>query len=154
MIKINYIKDYIASNKILNIILLLAIMIIISFQVSNKWPVLFNLDVEVVNFYYNVLVNLSIGYITSLIFYILVIYYPEKKRKFIIRAKTSIIFARLQTNLHAFIFGTLSAFDIPFKSTDDFENCFIKKAQNLNVLEVLKTKKMKTILVWAAQYLI
>ncbi len=141
MIRNRYIENYVTTNKLLNIILLLSIMVIVSFQVTKDWSVLFNLDVEVVNYYYQTLVNLSLGYIVSLMFFILVVYYPEKKKKLIVRAKTSIIFARLQTNLSAYIFGTLEAFDIPFKSTDDIEGLFFKKYQNYDVLKILKAKK-------------
>ena len=79
MIRNRYIENYVTTNKLLNIILLLSIMVIVSFQVTKDWSVLFNLDVEVVNYYYQTLVNLSLGYIVSLMFFILVVYYPEKK---------------------------------------------------------------------------
>lgn len=134
-------KDYLADGVVLNFLLLVSMVVIVSFQVSKNWPVLFGLDAETVNYYYSVFVDLSLGYVVSLIFYVLVVYCPEKRRKLLVRAKTSIVFARLQTVLKAYIFSTLDAFDINFKSTDDIEKSFVEKAQKRDLVNVLKNKQ-------------
>ena len=64
---------YIKKNQILNLILFVAVITIVSYGVTYNTPVLKGLNVEIVNYFYEVLVNISIGYVVSLIFYVLVV---------------------------------------------------------------------------------
>lgn len=88
---------YHENNWLVNYLAIFAGMLIVLFQVTEDMPVLFNWNVDTVNYYFNILVNLSIGYLVSTIFFILVVYYPDRKKQKIIKVKTSILFARLQT---------------------------------------------------------
>lgn len=90
---------YHENNWLVNYLAIFAGMLIVLFQVTEDMPVLFNWNVDTVNYYFNILVNLSIGYLVSTIFFILVVYYPDRKKQKIIKVKTSILFARLQTQL-------------------------------------------------------
>ena len=133
-------KKYICTNIYLNSIFIAAILTIVSFNETKDMPVIVPFDVDTVNYYYEIFVNFSIGYIISLLFYNLVVYYPEQKRKLTIKSKTATIIARLQTYLYQYIFETFLAFDIPFKESDDFETAFIQKAVQKDIYEVLSKK--------------
>ncbi|WP_228027830.1 hypothetical protein, partial [Vibrio parahaemolyticus] len=57
------ITRFVTTNKVVNAILLIAIFIIVGVAASSNMPVLFGLDVDTINYYFNILVNLAIGYI-------------------------------------------------------------------------------------------
>ncbi|MFA0570833.1 hypothetical protein [Vibrio gallaecicus] len=75
------IKLYFVSNWLVNAIAGIAVAIIVLFQIMNDMPVPQYLNAEVVNYYFDILVNLSLGYLVGTIFYILVVYYPERKKE-------------------------------------------------------------------------
>ncbi|MGD1396520.1 hypothetical protein ACP6IB_26960 [Vibrio harveyi] len=129
---------YVKKNKLVNVAFLLAVSLIVSFQISKSMPVWFDWDVSVVNYYYDIGVNLSIGYIVSTIFYILVVYYPERKRCLAIKAKTSILFARLQNNLYEFIDSVLTSANVELRYGEDIENSYQKKLEELDLISLMR----------------
>lgn len=133
----NEIKHYILSNKNLNLLLILALTIIVSFQVSKGWPTLFGWNSEIVNYYYEVTVNLAAGFCVSTIFFIIVVYYPDRKKKKLVNVKTSIIFARFQTHLNNFINCTIESYNLPLSPNDDIKNDYLPKIENTDPIKVM-----------------
>ncbi|OCH12311.1 hypothetical protein [Aliivibrio fischeri] len=129
---------YIEKNKSVNALLIAALAIIVSFQLSKSMPALFNWNVDVVNYYYDIGVNLSISYIVSTIFYVLVVYYPERKKNLAIRAKTSILFARLQTNMGGFIDCVLQSANLDLKVDEDIESVYLKSLANIDLITCMR----------------
>lgn len=113
------VKQYLKNNPYLNILLALSLFIVITFPFCYKYLTtnyLFYYDFE---YYYGLLRDLSLGYIISLLFYILVVFWPETKKKNLIKTKTNILFARLSTSLGKYIIATLAAFNIEIDENDD-----------------------------------
>lgn len=129
---------YFSKNKLVNLFLVLSVAVIVSFQLSMSMPVWYGWNVEVVNYYYNVGMNLSIGYIVSSVFYILVVYYPERKRKLAVKAKTSILFARLQTSMREFIDSVLASANVDLDVEEDIENSYQKKLLKLELMDLMR----------------
>lgn len=132
---------YVKKNKLVNVILLLAVSIIVSFQLSKSMTVWFDWNVDVANYYYDIGVNLSIGYIVSTIFYVLVVYCPDRKRSLVLRAKTSILFARLQTSLSEFIDSVLRSADVELCVNEDIKNSYQKKLEKLGLISLMRNTK-------------
>jgi len=104
-------KQYIKENKVLNYILILTLIIIILSPSFDKF--ISTLDsYDLYNYYLQTFVNISLGFIVSLLFYIIVVFLPETKRKLSIKGKTHIIFARLQPSFINYIEATLGAFNL------------------------------------------
>ena len=104
-------------------------------------PVIINIDYEVVNFYYGKIVDLCIGYIVSLIFYLIVVYHPEYEKKKQLKSRTIVIFGRLQTYLKRYLDMSVEAFEI---KTDKYSNDTVKvwqsyfKNNRINIIKVLE----------------
>jgi len=114
-------KYFIVKNKILILLLVICILIIVSYGITDNWPVIIDVDHELVNFYYGKLIDLCDGYIVSLVFYIIVVYCPEYKRRENIRCKTHTIFARMQTYLRKYIEMCLRGFQIEVLEDDNVQ---------------------------------
>ncbi|ELI6421303.1 hypothetical protein RRM51_000675 [Aeromonas veronii] len=132
---------YFSKNKLVNFFLVLSVAVIVSFQLSMSMPVWYNWNVEVVNYYYNVGVNLSMGYIVSTIFYVLVVYYPERKKKLAIKAKTFILFARLQTYISEFVNSVLASANVDLDIDDDIKNSYQEKLVKLELIDLMRKTK-------------
>ncbi len=133
---------FIKENIIVNVFLLLSVSIIVSFQLSKDTPVWFNWNTDIVNYYFDIVVNLSVGYLVSTIFYVLVVYYPDRKKKLAIKVKTSILFARLQTNLSEFIDCVLRSANQELKDGEDIENSYQPKIENLDLFNLMRNIKI------------
>lgn len=72
----NIIKKFIKENQVIFNLFILSLIIIFLYIYTKDIPELFNYGEEV----FNLIFQLSIAYIVSLIFYIIVNYIPEKKR--------------------------------------------------------------------------
>lgn len=116
---------YFVKNKLILIALLLVSILIIIFNGKTYTiPPPFGWDYIVVNYYLDIAVNIAIGYIVSLIFYIIVVYNVEYERSDSITERTYIYFARLNTFLNEFVDTILRIYDI--ESINDW-NVFIQK---------------------------
>jgi len=63
---------------------IISFLIILSYGLTiNTPPVWFfkNINIDKVNFFYGKIVDLSVGFIVSALFYLIVVYFPEKKKK-------------------------------------------------------------------------
>lgn len=106
------IKDFLRESKLLIFLLVISISITVSYGITLNMPVIINVDYQVVNFFYGKLVDLSIGYVVSLLFYVLVVYYPEHTKKRKLRSRTIIIFGRLQTYIKTYMDMCVEVVDI------------------------------------------
>ncbi|HFG2105851.1 TPA: hypothetical protein ACGF4K_003445 [Vibrio cholerae] len=137
------IKLYFVTNWLVNIIAGIAVAIIVLFQITGGMPVPNFLNTEVVNYYFDILVNLSMGYLVSAIFYILVVYYPERKKRIAISAKTSILFARILVRLKTAIDSVLLAVDVRLDASYEFPETFTDVLQRRDLIHSLKQKKLE-----------
>ncbi|CCU79636.1 hypothetical protein HSACCH_01473 [Halanaerobium saccharolyticum subsp. saccharolyticum DSM 6643] len=126
------------NNKMLLVLLLISIFIIISFGVTYNWEAIINLNVEIINYYYNILVDLSVGYIISLIFYFIVVYIPETNKKEKIEKETYLHFLRLNTHLRNLIFYIKRTFDYNDKNGDFFGKKWEEIFENISKEEVFR----------------
>lgn len=129
---------YHEENWLVNYLALLAGGMIIIFQVTEHMPVLFELNVNIVNYYFNVLVNLSIGYLASTIFYILVVYYPNRKKQKVVKVKTSILFARLQTQLRTITSVFVNAVGYNVDAREGVPAHYIDYINNIEIFDLMK----------------
>ncbi len=113
------VKLYFSSNWLVNVIAGIAIIIIVFFQATSEASVPKYLNADVVNYYFEILVNLSLGYLVSAIFYILVVYYPERRTRIAVSAKTSILFSRVLVRLRTAIDSVLLAVDVRFEASEE-----------------------------------
>lgn len=137
------IKLYFVTNWLVNIIAGIAVAIIILFQITSGMPVHNFLNSEVVNYYFDILVNLSMGYLVSTIFYILVVYYPERKKIIAISAKTSILFSRILVRLRTAIDSVLLAVDVRLDASYELPETFTDVLQRRDLIHSLKQKKLE-----------
>ncbi|RBM24600.1 hypothetical protein DLR59_18680 [Vibrio tarriae] len=137
------ITQFVTTNKVVNAILLIAIFIIVGVEVSSNMPVLLGLDVDTINYYFNILVNLAIGYIVSTVFYVLVVYYPERKRKYLVQAKTSILFARLQTNLNTVIRSVVESANVKLDAECTIPKKYTDIIKQLDLIELMRQKQVE-----------
>ncbi len=137
------IKLYFVSNWLVNAIAGMAVAIIVLFQITNDMPVPQYFNAEVVNYYFDILVNLSLGYLVSTIFYILVVYYPERKKRIAVSAKTSILFSRVLVRLKLAIDSVLLAVDVKFEASEELPNRLLDVLQKRDLIHSLKQKKLE-----------
>ena len=127
-------KNYLKNNMALNVLLIVSILIIVSRDLSRNSNALFSWNVDTVNYYYNVFENLSIGFIVTLIFYIIVVYYPEEKKRFNVNVKLHRTLARLMNSLQGYIYMTCSAFNV---ENGEIKNDIIEKYREFNLHDIL-----------------
>lgn len=96
-------KDFWRECKLLIYLLVIFIGIIISYGITLNMPVIIDVDPQVVNYFYGKLVDLSVGYVVSLLFYFLVVYYPHHTKRRKLRSRTTVIFGRLQTYIKRYM---------------------------------------------------
>ncbi len=131
------------KNILISIILVFAIFIVISYIITKDMPELFRYAEDI----YNVLFQLSIGYIISFVFYVLQVYIPNVKqtkytndcinsRLFTIISKMEELFTRI-SKLY------LKRNDIENFSSEDFLNLFRSIKQN-DYTSALKPDRMGT----------
>lgn len=137
------IKLYFISNWLVNIIAGIAVIIIVLFQMTNEIPVPKYLNADVVNYYFDIVVNLSMGYLVSATFYILVVYYPDRKKRIAVNAKTSILFSRVLVRLKAVINSVLLAVDVRFEPCDGLPTKLTEVLQKRDLIHSLKQKKLE-----------
>ena len=137
------VRLYHQENWIVNYLAIDALLIIFLFQTSQDMTVWFGINVETVNYYFEVFVNLSLGYLVSTIFYILVVYYPDRKKQKKVSAKTSILFARMQTQLRTItsIFIESVAFDVD--ATTKVSDKYKEHINNIDILELMGKLKVE-----------
>ncbi len=135
-------KYYHDDNFLVNYLLLLTIFIIILVQASQNMPVLFEWNVATVNFYLEVLVNLCIGYIVSTIFYVLVVYYPHRKRAKLVNVRIRIIFSRLQTRLKSFSDLVVSSVNLNIDASRGVPQSYTKALGKLDIFALLEAKEV------------
>lgn len=135
-------KYYHNDNFLVNYLLLLTIFIIILIEVSQDMPVLFGWNVATVNFYLDVLVNLCIGYIVSTIFYILVVYYPHRKRAKLVKTRTLIIFSRLQYRLKSIASLLVASVNLSVDASDKVPQSYTDTIRELNLFKLLEDKEI------------
>ena len=133
---------YHSDNSLVNYLLLLAIFIIILVQASQNMPVLFGWNADVINFYLEVLVNLSIGYIISTLFYVLVVYYPHRKRAKLVNVRTRIIFSRLQTRLKSISNLLVSSVNLDIDASKGVPKSYTEDLRKLDIFALLKNKEV------------
>lgn len=136
------VRCYHSSNSLVNYLLLLAIAIIALVQVSQTMPVLFGWHAASVNFYLDVLLNLSIGYVVSTIFYILVVYYPHRKRVRLVKARTYIIFARLQGRLSSIANLIVSSVNLSVDTSQGVPKSYNEILQEVDLFGLLQDKEV------------
>ncbi|PAB61354.1 hypothetical protein [Anaeromicrobium sediminis] len=110
---------YLRNHKFLNLLLILALLLIIINGFAYNSPVWFDLDYIIVNYFIDILVNLSIGYIVSLIFYILVVFIPDTKKEYQLKAKYMTTFGVIGSKIHNFILTVFKAIEFEVMPTDD-----------------------------------
>ena len=135
-------RCYHANNSLVNYLLVLALVVIVLVQSSQAMPVLFGWHATTVNFYLEVLVNLSIGYIVSTIFYVLVVYYPHRKRMRLVKARTSIIFARLQGRLSSIAKLVVSSANLSVDATQGVPKSYTDSLQKIDLFGLLESKEI------------
>lgn len=133
---------YHSDNSLVNYLLLLAIFIIILVQASQDMPVLFGWNVATVNFYLEVLVNLCIGYIVSTIFYVLVVYYPYRKRAKLVNIRIRIIFSRLQTRLKSFSNLIVSSVNLNIDASRGVPQSYTEALGKLDIFALLEAEEV------------
>lgn len=133
---------YHSHNSLVNYLLLLAIVIIILVQASQDMPVLFGWNAATVNFYLEVLINLSIGYIVSTIFYVLVVYYPHRKRVKVVKVRTRIIFSRLYYRLKSIADLLVSSVNLSVDASKRVPPSYTDTIRELDLLTILKNKEV------------
>lgn len=138
----NEIVKFYKGNRIVNFILVVSCIVIISFEITQDWPVLFGLNVAAVNYYYEIFIDLSIGYIVSTIFYVLVVYYPERKRNKAVNTKTSIIFARIQTNLRTAIDSFVTSVGVSIDTSNGVPEKYIEIIKGLEPFKLMKRNEL------------
>lgn len=102
-----------------------------------------------VNFYLEVLVNLCIGYIVSTIFYVLVVYYPNRKRMKLVKIRTRIIFSRLQTNLYSVADLLVSSVNVSVDASKGVPQSYTENLRKEDLFELLKKNKVRD--AWGSQ---
>ncbi|WP_409582742.1 hypothetical protein [Vibrio rotiferianus] len=128
---------YHKENKVVNYIMLACILVVVLCQISQDMPVLFGWNVNTVNYYKGVAGDLSIGYLVSAIFYILVVYYPQRKKQLIVKTKTSILFARLQTQLGTITSNFVNAIGIEVDASSGLPDEYNEKIDGMDVLSLM-----------------
>jgi len=129
---------YLKCNKIVNLLFVFSLCIIVICQIAENKPVWANLSADAVNFYLNIFLNLAIGYIVSTLFYILVVYYPERQKKKIIKAKTAILFARMQTLLSTSVDLFIESVNIEIDATDGVPDEYQKFIDAKDTIELMR----------------
>ncbi|CAK1715582.1 hypothetical protein VCRA2113O325_110114 [Vibrio crassostreae] len=137
------VKLYFSSNWLVNVIAGIAVIIIVLFQATSEASVPKYLNADVVNYYFEILVNLSLGYLVSAIFYILVVYYPERKTRIAVSAKTSILFSRVLVRLRTAIDSVLLAVDVRFEACEELPSKLTDVLQKRDLIHSLKQKKLE-----------
>ncbi len=101
-------------------------------------PPLFGLSVETANYYIDVLLNITIGYIVSTIFYVIVVYYPDRHKQASIRTKTHIIFARLQTSLNTVIDSVVESVGVELKAEESVPERYINIINQQDLIDLME----------------
>ncbi|MHA7229499.1 hypothetical protein ACVT98_09785 [Vibrio campbellii] len=132
------IRLYSSTNKVVNTIFAMSLLVIVLIQLGESLPPAFGLSVEAANFYLDVLLNIAIGYIVSTIFYVIVVYYPDRQKKASISAKTRIIFARLQTSLRTVISSVVESVGVEFSAEDSVSVRYLNIIEQQNLIDLME----------------
>lgn len=134
---------YFKTNCLVTLLLVPAVFFIVFVQKTQDSLVFFGVNADTVNFYLNVLVNLSIGYIVSTIFYILVVYYPHRKRVLLVKVRTHAIILRLNYRLKSVANLIVSAVNLDIDASEGVPQSYIDSLGELDLFAVLKSKKVQ-----------
>ncbi|MBW4872433.1 MAG: hypothetical protein KZY55_00055, partial [Paeniclostridium sp.] len=96
---IKEIKIFILNNKLLNLILAIAIIIIISYRFTMNWKEI----IPGVGIIYEMLDGLANAYLASYVFYMVQGYYPKRKLRIKMNSKIHLQLKRLSTNMKIMI---------------------------------------------------
>lgn len=109
------IYKFFISNKLISIVFIIAFLCTLSYTVSQNWHEL----IPGIDKWYNLLSQLSIGYIINFGFYVTQVYIPEEKRK---NKISKCIAQRLQTILYTMIepINNMSDKYLPNSPNDNF----------------------------------
>lgn len=71
-----------------------------------------------IDYYWDIFINIGISYISAVIFYIVVVYIPENKRRYALNEKIKLSFIRTRNNLELFLSITFEAMNVAFSETE------------------------------------
>ena len=111
---------YLKDNKVLNLLLGISVCIILFKGLTFNMPVVLNLDYNIVNYFIDVMVNLAIGYITSLLFYIIVVFIPQTKRDIHLKSKYHPILIGIGLRIYDFLNTTFISIDFKYDESKNF----------------------------------
>lgn len=128
-----YIKKFITKNKLISIFFLISLFIIITYILTMDLPELFN-GAEI---WYNLLFQLSIGYIINFMFYVTQVYIPNHQREVTVKDCISVRLDHIIGDMRLNI-SSLAAIYIDNHKGDDYTDEELLQLLNLRFSDHVK----------------
>ncbi|MEN9306455.1 MAG: hypothetical protein RL173_387 [Fibrobacterota bacterium] len=135
---INVAVHVLSDNKFHAVFVLISISLMIFRRLCDHMPPIINLNAETVNYYWDILINVCISYIASIIFYLVVVYFPEQRRNNTIRTKTHMLIVNINSCMTSFLDETFNAFDYRFEETEELAKLFHENFSEMHPFKILK----------------
>jgi len=141
---VNIVYRFFRNNYFHLLICLIVVFLIVVKELSKNAPPIINLPADSINYYWDILNSLGISYIAGFIFYLLVVYIPEQRKRRNIEVSLSTHFGTICNNACRYLNETFIAFNFEFEETSNIEQSFTQFNSDKDPYEVLSSSIAKS----------